>query len=707
MIFITHNTKCHGSILSVNSGKKNLFVLDSTYHLSILSGKSLVPLKTYKLESKLKPLHQYNRSMSVGNSKEILYSQGEAHKVTHLTLGRGVKKHVIKEWHEGEVENICFNNSATHYMTGGTDGRVHLFATKNNTWLCSFEPRPDYISCSIFSPDDKYLLFSAFDKSIEVYDVDRTHKVAEFEAPEIVEAAQFYDNGNKICAILRDRSISIFDLKEDTSIHIEDIFDAWPTAIELDEGGRFALIGTKKNMLYLFSLVDLEVIHEVKLDYQGCTLIKLTKEVLIIGFIDGNVIRISRNDLIDDFESAFEIKDYVAAKRILEQNILLYFSDVTLNFEKLWPDVLVKATRLIEEKKLDDAQNLVEPFTKTYKRFRDEFDAISAKNKEIDTFLKFIEMKKFDEAYAMTMLHPEIEHLEIYQRLENQWRAYFRKAQKIISSGLYDDMKKAEKLLSPFSKVVSKKNLIQNLILNAGIFETAQEFIMAKKFRGYFNLVLKYPFLKEAELYQKTLTFAEAIHEKSAAHEQNHEFEQAIKLLNVLKVFTPFAKQAENSLAKIKIYTDFIVHVKDENYLGAYVSAENHIFLQLTEEFNLLKEAFMKTYGNAQKSAEDGSPLNTLGDLDFYTEIDYWRNKVKNVMQVSYINEMKNEKDNSKIDWIKTYEQYIKLFGKDTLLNQVSGYLGIESVYNKSSDTEVPEFIPSGMYKETILHYKQ
>jgi len=707
MIFITHNTKCHGSVLSVSSGKKNLFVLDSTYHLSILSGKSLIPLKTYKLEKKLKPLHQYNRSMSVGNSKELLYAQGGTHKVMHLTLGDGVKKHEIKEWHEGEVENICFDNSAKHYMTGGTDGRVHLFATKNNGWICSFEPRPDYISYSTFSPDDKYLLFAAFDKSLEIYDVERTLKLAEFEAPEVVESAQFYDNGNKVCAISRDRSLSVFDIEKKSTEYIEDIFDAWPTAMELDENGRFALIGTKKNMLYLFSLEDKEVIKEVKLDYQGCTLIKLTPDTLILGFIDGNVIRISRNDLSDSFENAFQIKDYKEAKKILDKNILLYFSDIAINFEKLWPEVLSKATKFIEEKNLDAAQELVEPFTKTYKRFRDEFDALSAKNKEIDTFLQYIKIKKFDEAYAMIMLHPEIEHLEVYQRLEQQWKIYFRKAQRIMSSGLYDDMKKAEELLSPFAKVASKKNLIQNLLLNAGIFETAQEFVKDKKFRGYFNLVLKYPFLKEAELYQKTLTFAESIHEKSATHEQNHEFEQAIKLLNVLKVFTPFTQQAENSLEKMKIYREFISHVKEENYLGAYVSAENHPFLQLTEEFNTLKDAFMKTYNKANSSADDGNPKNVLDDLDFYTEVNYWNNKVRNVMQVSYINEMKNSKNNTIMDWPNTFSAYIKLFGKDILLNQTATYLEVTAIFENSIDTETPVCIPAGMYKESILHYKQ
>jgi len=707
MIFITHNTKCHGSVLSVSSGKKNLFVLDSTYHLSILSGKSLVPLKTYKLESKLKPLHQYNRSMSVGSSKELLYAQGGTHKVMHLTLGDGVRKYEMKEWHEGEVENICFDNSAKHYMTGGTDGRVHLFDTKSNGWLCSFEPRPDYISYSTFSPDDRYLLFAAFDRSLEVYDVERTLKLAEFESSEVIEAAQFYDNGNKICAISRDRSLSIFNIEEKSTEHFEDLFDSWPTVIELDESGRFALIGTKTNMLYLFSLEDKEILKEIKLDYQGCTLIKLTPDTLILGFIDGNVVRISRNNLIDSFESAFEIKDYKEAKKILEQNILLYFSDIARNFEKMWPEVLTKATKFIEEKKLDDAQILVEPFTKTFKRFRDEFDSISSKNREIDTFLQYIKIKKFDEAYAMIMLHPEIEHLEVYQRLEQQWKLYFRKAQKIMSSGLYDDMKKAEELLSPFAKVSSKKNLIQNLLLNAGVFETAQDLVKEKKFRNYFNLVLKYPFLKEAELYQKTLIFAESIHEKSAIHEQNHEFEQATKLLNVLKVFAPFTKQAENSLEKMKIYREFISHVNEENYLGAYVSAENHTFLQLTEEFNTLKDAFIKTYDKASDNADSGKPKNVLDDLDFYTEVDYWNNKVRNVMQVSYINEMKNSKDNTLMDWSTTFFEYTKLFGKDTLLKQVANYLDVNSLLKNIQDTEVPVSIPSSMYKESILHYKQ
>jgi len=707
MLPITHNTKCHGSILSVNSGKKNLFILDSTYHLSILSGKSLIPLKTYKLEKKLKPLHQYNKSMSVGSSKELLYSKSGSHDVVHLTLGEGVKRFEVKKWHEGEVESISFDNSATHYITGGTDGRVHLFDTKTNSWLCSFEPRPDYISFSTFSHDDKYLLFSAFDNTLEVYDVDRTLKICEFETSSVIEGAQFFDKGNKVCAISRDRSLTIFNIKESSSEYFEELFDAWPTVIEVDENERYALIGTKKNRIYLFSLDDLEIVHSVKLDYQGCSLIKLTKDTLIIGFIDGNVIRVDRNELYEDLGTAISIKNYKEVKAIFSKNILLYLSVRAVEFENLWSDVLLKATKLLEEKKLDEAQELVEPFTSNYKRFRQEYVAISAKQREIADFIKFIEIKRFDEAYAMLMLHPEIEKLEIFQRLENQWNIYFRKAQKIMSSGLYDDMKRAEKLLEPFAKVERKKNLIQNLLINASLFENAQDLIKAKKFRQYFQLVEKYPFLKESELYQKTLIFAESIHEKSATYEQNHEFEQAIKLLNILKLFLPFTKQAENSLEKIKIYREFIAHIDEENYLGAYVSAENHPFLQLTEEFNTLKEAFMQTYKKANKNAQEGHPKNVLDDLDFYTEVDYWKNKVRNVMQISYINEMKNKEGSDKVDWIATFSHYISLFGKDTLLKQVSKQLDIESVFDQAVEVEVPENIPTSLYKESIMYFKQ
>jgi len=761
MLEIENDIKCRGSILSIGLGTKNIFVLDSAYHLNVLSSTKLTPLKTFLLEKKAKPLHQFSKAMSAGSAKELLYGVNESEKVVHLTLSKVLERSEITKWHNGDANSVKFSPSSRMYVTGGADGRSHLFKTDGNAWLNSYEPRPDYISNIAFSSDESKILISSFDGMVTIYDIERNTKLFEFKCDSVAEDALFFDNSNKVCAVTRNRGLYIFDMSiseaieededvveeekdeevtsktskeevkkdvvenekeveeskendeeeenrsDDRLVRVKNAFDEWPTTIIIGEQNRFALVGSKKNKLYLVYLKTAQILKTIVLENQGISEMKLSEDSLYIGFVDGTLFRINRNTLLDEFKSSLDKKDFKEAQKLFDTNELLCLNIASIAFEEAWPSILAEAMQLIEDDKLEEADEKVKPFITSNKLYSDEYLSHFEKHKDIKNFIDYVNVKNYAEAYAAAEMNPEIEKLHAYQKLEEHWQIVFKNAKKLLSSGLYEESLKAEKIMQPFMKVPNKKKLSQHLIANGAVFEKAELLIKEKKFRAYFSLIEQFPFLKDVSLYQKVIHYADSMHEKVVEFEHNKEFDRAIQLLEALIIFPPYKELAKQGIMKIKTYADFAKKVNNKEYVQAYAMAEKSQYLKVGAEFVELKDAFKATYVNAEKQAELGNPDQVLDILDIYMKIEYWKDKVKNVMQKAYISEMEFKAESNTVKWPETFEKYANIFGKDMQLQQLAEVVNMISAYNNLEDTEVDENIDSSRYEKTLIEYME
>jgi len=751
MLEIESDIKCRGSILSIALGAKNIFVLDSAYHLNVLSATKLTPLKTFLLEKKAKPLHQFSKAMSAGSAKELLYGVNENEKVVHLTLSKSLERSEITKWHNGDTNSAKFSPSSKMYVTGGADGRSHLFKTDGDIWLNSYEPRPDYISNIAFSSDESRILISSFDGMVTIYDIERNTKLFEFKCDSAAEDALFFDGSDKVCAVTRNRGLYIFDMSisesfeekekdeekdeesisetnqeevkknvaenkknaedknsiNDRLIRVKNAFDEWPTTIIVGEDNRFALVGSKKNKIYLVYLKTAQVLKTIVLENQGISEMKLSEDSLYIGFVDGTLFKINRNTLLDKLKISLEKKDFEEAQKLLDTNELLCLNSLSIAFEEAWPSILMEAMELIESDKLEEADAKVKPFIKSNKLYSDEYLSHFEKHKDIKNFIDFVNVKNYAEAYAAAEMNPEIEKLHAYQKLEEHWQIVFKNAKKLLASGLYENSLKAEKIMQPFMKVPDKKKLSQHLITNGAVFEKAELLVKEKKFRAYFSLIEQFPFLKDVGLYKKVIHYADGMHEKVVEFEHNKEFDRATQLLEALIVFPPYKELAKQGIKKIKTYADFTKKVNNKDYVQAYAMAEKAQYLKVGAEFVELKDDFKATYINAEKQAELGNPEQVLEILDIYMKVEYWKDKVKNVMQKAYVCEMESKSELNAIKWTETFEKYANLFGKDMQLQQLAEDVNMISAYNSLEDVEVDENIDSSRYEKTLIEYME
>jgi len=220
-------------------------------------------------------------------------------------------------------------------------------------------------------------------------------------------------------------------------------------------------------------------------------------------------------------------------------------------------------------------------------------------------------------------------------------------------------------------------------------------------------LIEQFPFLKDVSLYKKVIHYADSMHEKVVELEQNKEFDRAIQLLEALIIFPPYKVLAKEGIKKITTYADFTKKVNNKEYVQAYAMAEKSPYLKVGAEFVELKDAFKATYENAEKQAELGNPAQVLDILDIYMKVEYWKDKVKNVMQKAYISEMEFKAELSTVKWPETFEKYANLFGKDMQLQQLAEGVNMVSTYDNLEDSEVDENIDSSKYETTLIEYME
>ena len=669
MIEITHDTTCHGSVLSLVQSGKRLLVMDNTYHLSLLSPETLTPIKSISLAAQAEPLYQFSKAMDANSDQHILFSAGAQGCVCHADVSQGMTLLSDELWHEGSLGSMTFDPTGRYYATGGHDGRVHLFEYATSKWITSFDIRPDYISELTFSANGDYLLSAAYDKQVFIYDTVRIRLVGSFETSSVTESTRFFDNNRRIACVTRHKTFEVYDREERRIIFSEPLFDAWPTVMITDERERYAIVGTKQNLLYIINLETLSVTATIPLDVQGVSMLKLTDDALYIGTEDGIVMRAERLNFQGDFEEALRQRAFKEASLLLDKNTMLYFSEAAEAFEAEWPEVLATAKELLEQGKTDEAIALTTPFTKLNPKFSREFLSYFSNSEEILNLKSYIDKRLFQAAYELVETYPAFKELHLYQELEEAWFTAFKKARKLLATATYEGKLEAEKVLHPFSKIPGKEQSVIQLMSSASVFENAETLIRQKSFPAYFQLVEKFDFLKSTELYMKTLALGTTLHNKEVRLEQEKAWEQAIEMLKFLSIFPSYKKHALARIQEINDYLRFADIAAEKNYPAAYALAEKSPYIQSSDEFQDLVNQFRTAYDHASDFAESGAPKKVLAALQVYFSIPFWNEKTKNIMKTAYVNEIRRS-DPGIIDYKQTLDKYIALFGKDAMLEQ-------------------------------------
>ncbi len=682
---------------------KYLMAVDNRYQLYIMERESGALIKKIELAGEgTKPVHRYAKTFLITPKNEVVTSFDGSNRLVLYKLGKGVGRRDVISWHRSDIEAVAVSSKGGVYATGGSDGKVFLYKTLHAEPVCAFEPRGEYISFLAFSPNERFLASSSFDRTTRIYDLNRHMEVSAFGSAETVEHSAFFDDGRRLYAVTRDGSSIVFDIEQNRIQSEEKHFDNWPTTVEISPNGKVAVVGTKGNTIYLVKLHENRKLCSYETKNNGITQISLEGDGLDISGIDGGLIRYETGLHKETFEEGMAGKDYHKAKNALDQNPLLYLHPLVEAFDASWSDVLKEAIRRLSVGECDAGCSIVQPFMDHPGRV-EEFNFYLAQKEVFVTFIRYVETGRYKEAYALAEKNSYLKRISQYEEMEKLWERSFRAARKSIETES-GNVRQVREMLRPFSHIASKEKLIRLLVENGHVFKEAEVMVRTMRFDAFFKLVDSYPFLTEAGIYKKVMQVGENLYQKMIGCEESREFDRYYSIARVLGVFPSYAESCREGIEYNRVRERFFRSVREEDIITAFNLLEHHGALMLEPEYEMLLADFNAQCAEAEKRAGHGAePLELKEILSAYITIPYWRERIAGVLKEGYINELRSMgSDEGSLEIEKGVREYVRFFGKDDVLINYMRSVGLETWMENTVEGEGSEGYRQSGFPNTI-----
>lgn len=680
-ICIVNRFNLNSAILSIHRTKSGVSIVTQDYQACVIENSSLK--KRTKLINSTQIPHKFAKSSSA-SEKFICVCDAESPHAIIAKINSTIKQTATITAHLKNVSASNFTPDSTILATGGEDGRVYLYATKNFKKILTLPYRPDYISSINFSNDGRFVLATCFNKSNIIYDTQRAKAISVFNTSEVVEWGEFFDNNAKLMLITRDFQSIIYDTHSSEVLNAASIFNSWPNIFSIDEGAGIAIVGTRDGGIYLVNINENHIIFHLRLEeVVGISAICVHLGCIFVGGVNGELLIISYTQNSEAFQKACEAKNYAEASKMLESNIFLSLLPCARVFDEDWEKILKEAIALLSDNKIDDAIGLTNPFTTQDISKKNAFNVYLEKKDFIKQFKELVENKFYEEAYNMSLNTKFLTKTTHYEMLESAWQSAFVTARKIVEENR-NNVELAKRHLEPFMKT-PKKEIIMQLLNNTRLFNEAEEYIKTQNFKAYFALVGNFGFLKEGVLYKKVLALGENIFDKVLEAKNADNYEEFNRLSKFLANFPFYKESIANMNVAVAKKIEMLKLISQNKKAEAYKLALEFEELQYLDEFKALCAEFDVVAQKATETAHSGNPAGLNEIFGEYMQISFWTDKIKAIYQVAYLEEfaqkIKSEKD--AINWEQSIKNYVQIFGKDDDINFFCNANGLK---NDSAD---------------------
>lgn len=684
-IDITNRFHLKGSILSINKSNDDLIIINQNYSVFKIDIKTmrLKELATL-LHTKELP-HKYSKTTSA-NSNLISLAENESNILSIAEIQDITKIIARLDYHKKTISASAFSNDNNILASGGEDGRVHIYDTNKFQKIITLPYRPDYISNLNFSKDSRFLFASCFNKSNMIFDYQRAKTTNIFNTNEVVEWADFFDNNSKLFMVLRNSNSIIYDIRANQTINISTPFTSWPSIFCINDDEKLAIVGSRDSTIYIINLDENTKIFSIKLDNtSGISSLYLYLGKIFVGFTNGELIIINYNDKDGEFIESCNKKDYKKAAIMLDKNIFLSLLPCAKIFDDDWEDVLKDATKLLSDNKIDEAVELVDPFLRD-ERKKEAFNFYLNSKDILKKFRNLIDEKSYEEAYNMALQIKFLLKTSYFQDLENIWHKTFNHAKKLIEEN-QNNAESAKKILEPFLKT-PKKSTIMQLLNNINIFKDAELFVKEQNFKEYFLLTSNFSYLKDTELYKKVLMLGDNIYQKAINCENNKQYDEFERLAKFLQNFPSYKDIITSYLVSISKKLEMLELIAANKKDKVYKLALEFEELQYLSEFKDYCKEFDTLCKQAKDLAFDGKVDALENIFQDYIKIEYWSENIKNIYKIAYIQDFKNH-INDTINWTKSINNYIDIFGKDDEILEFCNKNKLDSVLENSDDERI------------------
>ena len=570
-------------------------------------------------------------------------------------------------WHKGEIESVKIDPKDTYAVTGGTDGRSHLWNLATGRIVGSLAPHADYVTSIGFSKNGLWCATGSYDKSISITNISSMQFAYKMRIhSSMVTKIKFISNfrmisgdkeGNLVCSnYTKGKVIKRFPKLPD--IVVDFCFDSQE---------KYMFATTKNKNIFLYDVDNYELISEEFIKTTSTiTSIEFIADMmyLIIGTVDG-ILYIY--DILSDeklLEEYIETKNYAKAYELINENPILKSSISYTHLEKIWENSINKAQQLLEKDKKEIAEQILKPFMSIPSK-RMFIQSLFKDFVEFDKFKQLVLKKKYPLAYSLANKYPTFKQTSYYKHMEKEFKKAFAIARQLMFDKNKEDYVK--KLLLPFRGVPEKTALIQSLANEKEIYKLLTQKMAKKDFKGFFELVARYPFLADLDEYKKTVEFGEKLKKAAETEIKHANYNKVLQYTEMLENFPMFAEDAKKLKYEATILANFMKLIANKEYDKVYEFIKKEPFLENIDDFKEIEKQWLEKIKLAEEYSAKGDVKSILETLKHYMKIKEKLPKIGELIKSAYLyqilEKLKTEVDDATIE--KGFKKYIEIFGLD------------------------------------------
>ncbi|MCW8839275.1 MAG: hypothetical protein OQK11_11290 [Thiovulaceae bacterium] len=538
-------------ILSKILSDDSILIVDSDTTLIFLDKKTLETIKKIEIDIKHKI---YNNSVvSVSNDGNYVASISPDCRKSILYDSNSKSIVATVDRHHGEVSCVGIDPKNRYMFSCGDDGKTFALGIESAKLASVLPAHKDIVYDIAFSDDARWVATASHDKTISLFYLpNKIPKHFMYAHSEPVKKLCFLSE-HRLFSIDKSNSAVIWDMYEATVItRLEEIHED-VTTVTKSADSEFLFLGTELGYILVYELENYKLLSS--------SYIKLKSSITSLEFNEKNhqlIVGTNSGELLlydifygqNNLKILFKKKDFTAIQKYIEFNPLLEYTKVYQAISMVWEQTLQKAKEYLDKDDKDSALKLLNGYM-----------GVSSKKKMIQEL--FEEYEKYEKlnsliksgkiALAYSLIHSDPIYLKSrsYIALEKNWEKILALAKKYSID--VNGEEKITELFAPYRGVSEKTQDIQDVLLRHKVYKKFIDSTAKKDYKLASALFKKYEFLKEVPEYEELIFYADSLYIESQKMINEGKFDEALKLLQVLKDFSEFEEIANEAISDIKI----------------------------------------------------------------------------------------------------------------------------------------------------------
>ncbi|MEF3192305.1 MAG: WD40 repeat domain-containing protein [Campylobacterales bacterium] len=575
---------------------------------------------------------------------------------------------------EKTITQMAFANGGDYLIAGSGDGELLLWSLKYSARMAGMPKLEGAIRLLCVSTDGRQCMAASSEGEILILDLVTMKSKGPLRLfGRHITAAEFVGPGYLFLGTesghLLMLEITHMRLSEEIGKVVGEV-----QSVTISYEDEEFYVGMTDGTIALGDLAQRSLVTPTYLKMEGSDLFK------IVSLHAGQLIGISADGHLSIFTNAIDeaaLEAYIRegawadAYALIEADMQLAKSPHCATLEGIWKRELGRAKVLLEEGKIEEAKALLAPFSKVPSK-KGLIASLIADFAEFDKFKNAYENKKLALFYQIANQFPSFKETSYYRKIEEIWEKSFARAREILYEN--QNINEAKLILAPFAGIPEKTAMIKELMENHEILLHFKNRLVAKDYKGAFELVEKKPLLKGLSEYKKLQRYGEMLAARSKEALISGDLATAIQGAKVLVRFPDFEWHARMILDRANVYA---------NYFSALCSGNKHAASEMVAKYPYLKSAggtivvegeWLERFRNAQMAAELGDVAAIKRELGAYFDVKEKGFAIRSVLMKAYKRQFEQaiqEKHISRPDFTQGVATYISIFGYDKNIRQI------------------------------------